>query len=234
MADIVGSTVNSLMTGLRGALAGSFQTLSTTLIQSTPQIIAAIILVAIGYGVAWIVARVLKRVLQFIGLEEFLAQHRLEDALGGVQVSRLLVQITKYYILLVFLQAAVSQLNLSALTNFLTAVLDFAVVLIGAGLIIAATALVGELIKERILDVSRKSKLLVTVATAAKYLTIFIGVVVGLDTIGYGTTIITETFVSIVNSVILGIALAVGIAFGLGGQSDAKDMLKKARKKLSI
>jgi hypothetical protein len=55
-----------------------------------------------------------------------------------------------------------------------------------------------------------------------------------LETAGFKTDIIKETFVLFSGAVFFGLALAFGIAFGLGAQSDAKDWMGVMRKRLKV
>jgi hypothetical protein len=57
--------------------------------------------------------------------------------------------------------------------------------------------------------------------------------IVGLSTIGFNTQILKDTFLTILQAFAYGVALAIGIAFGLGGQQEAKGLLEDVRKKIN-
>ena len=94
--------------------------------------------------------------------------------------------------------------------------------------------LLGELAKEKIVALEPKSRLTNYVAKITKLAIVLLGLIVGLSTMGFDVSIVTLTFITLVQGLIYGIALALGIAFGLGGQETAKDLLKKGREKFNI
>lgn len=217
--------------GLVASQAGN-QILTST-IEALPAIIAAVIVFLLGWIVAIILSKILEGILKLVKLEDFLEVHRLEDALGSVKLGEVFVKIVKIYVMLVFLQAALSLLSLGDLSKYLTALLLYVPVVIGALLVVIASALVGEYIKEKILELG-KSQYVTFVARASKFVLILIGIITGLNTAGFDTTLLNSIIIDIVRAVVYGLALAVGIAFGLGGQKDAQDVVKTVRKNLKV
>ncbi len=224
----------SNITTLGTSVVEGAQNIVTQTINFIPNLIAAIVIFVIGWVIAVVVARILGKILKIIKLEGFITKHKLGDALGKVAVSDVLVKLLKYYILIVFLQIAVSLLNLGTLTDFLTSLLIYAPVVIGGALLVVVATLVGELVKDKILSFDSKAPTLKFLGSASKLIIIFLGIISALETIGFDTTIITASFVTILQGAIFGIALAIAIAFGLGGQKDAADLIKTARKKLKF
>jgi len=197
-------------------------------------IVQAAVIVIVGWIVGSLVGLVAKSILDFIKLEQFLKVHKLQDALGSVQVSKVLVQLVKYYIILVFVQLAVFGLALGPLSDFLAKVIDFAPKVIGGMLIVVFAAILGELAKEKVLEVHEKESYMRLIGTGAKYVVVFMGLIVGLDTIGFPTSIVNSTFITIVQALGLGFALAFGLAFGFGGQDTAKEWVKEWKKRLHV
>jgi len=197
-----------------------------------PNLIAAVVLVVLGWAVGSIFAGILKRVLDAIKLEQFLQAHKVEDALGNVKISKVIVQITKYYIILVFLTMAVEILSLGSLTIFLMEVVNYAPKIIAAVIVLVTAAIVGELVREKVLEVHEKEDYMKLLGNAAKYFLIFLGLIVSLDTLGFPTDIIKETFKTVLQALGFAFALAIGLAFGFGGQESAKDWVKEWRKRL--
>lgn len=197
-------------------------------------IVQAAVIVIVGWIVGSLVGLVAKSILDFIKLEQFLKVHKVQDALGSVQVSKVLVQLVKYYIILVFVQVAVFGLALGPLSDFLAKVIDFAPKVIGAMLIVVFAAILGELAKEKVLEVHEKESYMRLIGTGAKYVVVFMGLIVGLDTIGFPTSIVNSTFITIVQALGLAFALAFGLAFGFGGQDTAKEWVKEWKKRLHV
>jgi len=201
--------------------------------EAFPGLVAAIIIFLIGWVFAVILSRLFSGMLKAIRLESFLKEHKLEDAIGTVKLSDVLVKLLKYYVLLLFLQAAVDLVDLGTLTSFMSSLLSYAPVLIGASLVLLISVILGEYLKEVIKELS-KSPLVKLIARLTKLLVIYVGATMALETMGIRASILNELFTIIVAAIAFGISLAVGIAFGLGGQDEAKDIIKKSRKHLKI
>jgi hypothetical protein len=216
------------------ALHNSIMKIALDAVAFIPKLLIAILLFVAGWILASVFSWIVEKIFLYIGLEKFLKRHRLEDSLGKVKLSKLLVKLSKYYIMLVFLQASVAMLNLGTITDFISSVLLYAPIFIGALLVVVAAALLGELLKEKIIEIEPNSKTVRWLADAMKAIVVFLGIMVGLTTMGFDTTIITSSFLAILQGIMYGIALAFGLAFGLGGQDDAKDLLKKVRKKTGV
>jgi len=229
MVDVQNVT-DILSTTLTGAVENTVANTQEIL----PGLLYAIIIFIIGWIVAFLVSRIFGGLLKAINLEKFLQDHRVGDALGKVRISDVLVKILKYYILLIFLQAAVSFIALGTISAFLTEVLIYVPVLIAAVLVVLTAVILGEYIKHSILDLHLKSPMVRLVARASKLIVIYVGVTMALATARFDTTLISSIFIVTLQAMVFGLALAFGIAFGLGGQKDAQDMIGRWRKHLKV
>jgi hypothetical protein len=192
-------------------------------------VIRAIILLLAGMFIADLVDKVVQKFFDMLKVEQAFKKYKVEDALGGNQVTPLLSTAAKWYVMLMFLMSAVEVLGLSSVTIIIGSMLMYAPVLIGVGLLILASAIIGEWVREATLDL-HKFYMQKTVAEALKIIIVVMSVVVGLETIGFRMDFVREVFTTILQGIMYGFALAVGIAFGLGGQKDATEVIKKARK----
>jgi hypothetical protein len=199
-----------------------------------PNLLAAVFVFLLGWIIAIIVSRLVLRIFKSIKLEEFLKVHKVEDALGTVKISEVLAKIIKYYVLLIFVQAAVSLVELGTISAYLTMVLLYAPVVIAGVMLVLVAVIFGEYLKEAILELSSKSPLVKLGARGVKLVVGYIGVTMALATMGINTTLITGIFLTVIQAMAFGVALAVGIAFGLGGQEDAKDVIRNGRKNLRL
>jgi hypothetical protein len=210
------------------------QNITVSSIELIPSIIATVLVLVLGWVVAFIVSRLFAGLLRTIKLEEFLKTHKVEDALGSVKISDVLTKIVKYYVLLIFIQAAVSYVAPQAVVDFLGDALLKLPLIISAIIIVLIAVIFGEYLKEAIVELDKKSATVKLSARAVKLVVIYIGVTMGLDTVHISTTILTGIFLTVIQAVAFGIALALGIAFGLGGQEDAKEVIKSSRKNLKV
>ncbi len=199
-----------------------------------PGLIAAILVFVLGWVVSVLISRIVSRLFKLIKLEEFLKQNKVDDALGSVKISDVVAKIVKYYVLLIFVQAAVSFVELGTITMYLTALLAYVPVLIGSLLVILAAVLLGEYVKESIIELNSKSDPVKLVARGVKLAIVCVGATMGLATAGFNTTLVTGIFLTLVQAMAFGIALAFAIAFGIGGQEDARNIIQTTRKNLKF
>jgi hypothetical protein len=194
----------------------------------------AIIIFILGWVVAELARRIFGRILKIVKFEQFLKEQKVSQALGTVVISTVLTKILYYYIIVIFLQEAFLYLNLGTVAAFIALLLTYLPRIITAVLLVVAAALIGEFIKNRIIDIGRKSTTVHFLGRAAKAIIVFLGIMSALETAQLGVTLIEQAFIVIVGALSFGLALAFGIAFGLGAQNDAKDWTKAFRKKFNV
>jgi hypothetical protein len=198
-----------------------------------PNIILAFLVLLVGYLFSNILTNLLKRFFDYIKLEEVFKKYKIEDSLGGRELSPILLKIFRWYVILFFVVSALEILNFPQLF-FLSAILtNFVPLIFGVILLIILCAIIGEIIKEEILSThgffGQK-----TIAEISKWFVVLLGVIVSLETLGFKTTLLNQLILSTFQAFVFGIALAFALAFGLGGQKDAADIIKKVRKKLNF
>lgn len=215
------------------AATDAVNTILVSTINLLPSLIAATVVFVVGWIVAALVSRALEKIFKIVKLEEFLEMHKLSDALGSVKISNVLTKIVKTYLILVFLSAAVSLVSLGQLSAYLYAVLLYAPMLIAAALTIVAAALAGEYVKTKLLELG-KTNYVAFVARGSKFVIVLLGVITGMNTAGFDTSFVNNILLTAVQAILFGLGLAFGIAFGLGGQDEAQDVVKGVRKSMKI
>lgn len=214
-------------------LADALNVLAADAVAFIPYLVVSIIYLVVGYFLSEIVGRIISGVLDYLKVEEVLQKYRVEDALGGNEITPLLATASKWYVMLVFLTAAIEVLNLSSINWLITSVLMFAPVLIGVGLLIIVAAIIGEWVRESLLDL-HKFYMQKTLAELSKWIIVILSIVVALETIGFQMGFVRELFNTLLQGASYGIAIAFGLAFGLGGQKDAQDIIKRTRKRFKV
>jgi hypothetical protein len=219
---------------LRDTFITEAQNAGMEVVAILPGLLIAIIVFILGWVVAVLISRLFAGFLRVVKLEDFLKEHKVEDSLGTIKISNVLVKILKYFIILMVLQKAISLVELGTISVFLYSMLVYAPVFIGALLIALLAFILGEYVKEVIIELQAKSPMVRFMARGTKLVIIFIGVTMALATAGFDTSLISNIFIVVLQALVFGIALGVGIAFGLGGQKDAKDLIGTWRKHLKV
>ena len=223
VTDILSSTITS-----------AAENTATSAAQIVPGLIAAIFIFIVGWIIAVLVSGIFSRLLRVVKLEDYLKVHKVDNALGKVKLSDVLTKLLKYYIILIFLQAAFSLVALGTISLFLTGLLNYAPAFIAAILLVLVAILLGEYVKQIILELRTKSPMVQFVARATKFVIIFVGITMAMATARIDTTLLNAVFIVVLQALVFGIALAIGIAFGLGGQKDAQQMVGEWRKHLKV
>ena len=197
-----------------------------------PELILAILIVLIGWFIGWLVERALRalfRALPFfdealrsIGVEEILKRAGLRLDLGkffGVT--------GKVFVMFAFLVAALDVLQLSSVNEFLIdKVLTYIPNVVSAALVVIVGFVVANFISNLVSGSAKAAKVEGRLAAKiTKWSIITFSALVAFGELGIASNIIEVT----IGGVIAAISLALGLAFGLGGQQAASDFLNRIK-----
>lgn len=199
------------------SISGPATDMLDMILAAIPRIIAAAILLGLGYIISKFIVGILNDLLPNLGVDKSLAATGLVGE--GTSVSGIIARVVQVAIILFFAIAATRLLGFPELTAILDEVLSlggkvvFGAVVIGFGFLIAN--LLGKLIG----GADGQS----TAGTIVRWATIVIFTFMGLSYTGVGD-IITETAFS---AIVIGMAVAGALAFGLGGREWAGKKLEE-------
>lgn len=194
------------------------------IVDAVPGLIAAVIILLVGYILGRIIGYVARKIIEKAKVMEFLKQKvSIQKVLGNMDVPHVAEAIVKWYVFVLFLPAAAELVKISSLSKFLLELALWVPSLIAAIVIAFAGIIIGVYVA----DIVRKTKAhgAEAVAQIANGLIVLLTLITALDQIGVKTDIIKQSFAI----VLMGIMLAFGLAFGLGGQKDAAEIIKKTR-----
>ena len=184
----------------------------------------------IGLLIGGIVKHVLVSVFGFLRIETWLEKAKLFKKAEVKIWENVLIELLKWALIIVFLVPALEVWGLSQATVFLNQFLVYlpnvivAVVIGFVGLL--AANLVSDLVRHSVRTVGATSANSLAVFTRGAIT--FFTVLVVLNQLGVAQDLIRILFTGIVAM----LALAGGLAFGLGGQELAKEILEELKKKL--
>jgi hypothetical protein len=198
-----------------------------TFLSFLPAIIGAIIILVVGWVLASFLGRLVTMLLDRIGFERaaqrtgisgFVSRAGVQDA----RVSRVLGELVKWFIRLIFLEAAAEAVHLTAVTAVLNSIVLFIPNLIVAVIVLMVGALiarfVGDLVRGSASEMGFGNPNLL--ATIARVAIIGFAILIAVNQIGVAAALVNTLFAAIV----FAIALAAGLAFGLGGRDTASRM----------
>ena len=201
-----------------------------TFLSFLPALIGAILILVIGWVLSGFIARLVVGLLDRIGFDRaaertgvsgFISRTGIKDP----RASWVIGELVKWFIRLIFLEAAASAIHLTAVTNVINSIVLFIPNLIVALLVLMVGALiarfVGDLVRGSASEMGIANPNLL--ASIARVAIIAFAVIVAVNQVGIAATIVNTLFMAIV----FAIALAAGLAFGLGGRDTAAQMWQR-------
>ncbi len=216
--DIATQVVDSLRDNLSGVIHYAIN-----------NALGAIIVVLIGIIVAWAVKTVIVRGLGYLQIKKYTDAAGLNKVITkDVEIIELLGDIAKWVILLTFIVVALDVANLSGVNDLLKGILAYvpdvakAVVLLFIAVVIAD--LTARVVKASATSIGIKaSEILSDIARWAIIITAFLA---ALEQLGLAADLIHTLFTGVVAL----LAIAGGLAFGLGGKDAAQGVIERVKK----
>jgi hypothetical protein len=198
-----------------------------------PNLVVAVLILILGLIVAAGLGALVEKIFEALRLDSFLEKVGLkpyfERAGLRLRAAYFLGRLVYWYIALSFLLAVSGSLGLYALSNFLTEILAYLPNVIAAVLIMLATVVLANFVRRVVVASVLSAKL--HAAHFLGSLTWWSIIVFGLLTALSQLNIATAIIQSIVTGFIAMLALAGGLAFGLGGKDYANHLLGRLRER---
>jgi len=213
-------------------LAGAFGELWAGVIGFLPELIIAVVIFIIGWIVGALLGRVVDQVIKAVKLDTALRSAGFESVMSRAGFSlnsgRFVGGLVKWFVIIVFLVASLDVLGLSEVNNFLSdIVLLYLPRVFVAVLIMLVAVVLAEAVKNVVVGSAKAAHVhnAPFLGTLTKWaIWIFAGLA-SLFQLGIAATFLQTLF----TGVIVALALAFGLSFGLGGQQAAADFLNKVR-----
>lgn len=212
----------------------TFQELWLSLISSLVLFVGALIVFLIGLFIASLIGKVVEKVINLIRLDHVLESLGVKEYFerGGLELKsgRFFGKLSYWFLVVVALLAASDILRFESLSVFLGDVISYIPSIIAAVLIMLAALLIGGFLKKVVSASVKGAKL-----HGGKFLgeltwwaIVIFGLLAALTQLGLAVQLIN----TIVTGLIAMVALAGGIAFGLGGKDHATELLDNFKKKV--
>jgi Mechanosensitive ion channel, conserved TM helix len=199
-----------------------------TFLNAIPLVVGALLILIIGWLLSNLVARLVRGALQRIGTDRVFAEHG-GDVYGRasrqIKPSVVTAEIVKWIIRFVFLVAAANALGMPQVSLLLNQVLLWIPNLLVAAVILLAAPLIGRFLRG-LIEVGAgemgftNAPLLGRLAELA---VIAFAVVIAVNQIGIAANLVDILFIGVVGA----LALAFGLAFGLGGRDVAAQLAEQ-------
>ncbi|WP_027109213.1 mechanosensitive ion channel [Lacticigenium naphthae] len=194
-----------------------------SLMSAIPNILVAVILIGVGFAIAKFVGDLLTDLLNGTGVNK-LSDYINKSGSMNIDFANIIGNIVAILIGLFFFVEAITALNLDVLNTIGTAIIGYLPNVIFA-LVIISLGLVGGQMLARVITKATGSRF---TGELVKYILIAFALFMTLDQLNFATTIVNWAFIIVLG----GLAVAFGIAFGVGGRDFAKDQLTKLDAKM--
>lgn len=215
-------------------LLNSLKTIWEIFISFLPTLLAALIVFIIGWLIAVFLGKIANRIIKVIKLDFLLAKLGFKKTLAKAKLKldsgKFFEELVKWFFIIVFLMTAVDILGLNEVALFLKSIVFYLPNVIIAAIILLAAVIIANFM-QRLVRASADAAGLASagaIGNIVRWAILIFGFVIALTQLGIAVTLIQ----TIVIGLIAMIALAGGLAFGLGGKDQAARVLEKLRRDL--
>lgn len=216
-------------------LQTSFENLWLAFIDFLPNFLGAVVILIVGWIIAVILGGVIQRIVEFLKVDEIIERLTLKDSLKkmGIKlnIAYVLGWLVKWFLIIVFLIAAADIMRWSQINDFLSTIVLYipnviiAVIILLAGIMLAD--FINEVIKKAVQAAELKSAGFL--AGIAKWAILIFSFMAALVQLKIADQLIQTLFTGFIAM----LAIAGGLAFGLGGQDHAKKFIEMLKKDVS-
>lgn len=201
----------------------------TRFISFLPTLLGALLVLVLGWFISGAIATLIEKGLRAIGLETAMQKSGLNEFVqrSGTKwtASKVIAEMVKWFIRLIFIQAAANILGMPQLTEIINSILLF----IPQVIVAIAIIVIGTLVAKFLAQAVRASLGQMGsgnpdfFAKLVQYAIVGFAVIAAISQLGIAPTIVNTLFIGLVGA----ISLAIGLAFGLGGKDVAGKIAQK-------
>ena len=217
-------------------LALSFQNLWVGVVGFVPNLVIAIIILILGWLVGALFGRAIWQVFKSLKVDDALRRAGFDSFLrrGGIDLDSgaFVGGLVKWFVIVMFLIAALDVLGLSQVNLFLQeVVLGYLPQVLAAALVLLAAGVIGDVTGRVVVTGARTAGIDSAhfVGVVAKWAIWIFAILVALSQLGIAVAFSQTLFTGIV----IAVSLALGLSFGLGGQEAASRFIEKIRGEIS-
>ena len=205
-------------------LSQSFQNLFYGVVAFIPNLVVAVIVFVVGWLIGVGVGRVVEQIIGSLRIDQALRSTGLERVLGragfALNAGKFIGFLVEWFFIIVFLVAALDVLHLTTVNLFIRdVVLGYLPQVIVAALILLVAAVLAQAAERVVVGSAKAASLKAAgfIGKVARYAIWIFAILAALNQLNVATAFVQTLFTGIV----IAVALAIGLSFGLGGQAAA-------------
>jgi hypothetical protein len=217
------------------AITNSLQDLWLKFINFIPSFVGALLIFFMGLVVAVALGKVAQKFIQVLKIDQAVDKMRIGEKFRSTgvdfNVSHFFGALVKWFLILVFLMAATDILGLDEVTSFLNKIIFYIPNVVVATIILSVAFILGNFSYSIIRSSTKAAGIMSAtfLATLARWSIIIFGLLAAFIQLGIAVSLVNTIFMGIVAA----LAIAAGLAFGLGGKDEAALILRKIREDIT-
>jgi hypothetical protein len=218
------------LNGVNNILQDTVNATLTNVTSFVPRFISGLIVLLIGIIIATFLKQILIELFKFIRLNAILKKYGVPESKEGMDWANILSELVRWFVIILFLVPTSDIWGLGKFVEVLNGLIAFlpnvivSVLLLIVGFVVAR--LVYDLILASVHGLSKDTAK--TVALVGRWAVLVFVFLVVLNQLGIASDLIRILF----GGIIAMIAIAGGLAFGLGGKESAREVLEKIKRKI--
>ncbi len=216
-------------------LRASFQDIWFGVASFLPNLVAAIVIFIVGWVIGRLVGKVVAQVIRSVKVDSVLRSIKFDEVLkrGGFNLDSgaFVGALVEWFIIIAFLVASLDALGLNQVNVFLQQVLAYLPQVITAVLILIVGVMVAEAMRKVVIGSSQAAgiKSASFLGAVTRWSIWIFAILTALYQLGIAAQFIQILF----TGVVVALAIAFGLAFGLGGQGTANEVLDKVKREIT-
>ena len=199
------------------------------LLEFIPQLLAAIIVLVFGYFLGVFLEKGIHKLMSWLKIDKEFSIEDYHGFTANMSLEKTVSAIAKWYVFIIFVQAALPLLNLGALNDFANQFVLWLPNLVAGIVIVLFGLYASDFLGKELSKV--RNKIRSKLAELGRYLLAFIFILVGLEQIGIKVAVVQQTWLIMFAGLALAFGLAIGLGFGLGMKDYAKELIEELQLK---
>lgn len=209
--------------------SAAFQIVWEKLFLALPNIFFAIVIFIIGWVLASLIGKTIKSIIDLTKIDGVLAKLKVDQVVSRLgwrlDAGKFIGELVKWFLIIAFLLVSSDIVGLSAVSQFLNSILLYIPNVIMAAIILLVAAIVANFLQKVVASSAGAARLSAAnfAGIVAKWAILIVGFLIAVDQLG-----ITQSYlVTLYTGIVAMLAIAGGLAFGLGGKEQASAFLAK-------
>ena len=195
-----------------------------------PKVFGALLLLVFAVVVAKLAQAAVVKVLDLLGVDKLIKSKGISSSLKTAEIDVDLVaiagRIVFWVVIIIFALTISDVLGLTAMSDVINSLLSYLPNVLAAAIVLTVTVAGARLIRDVVTAALRRMRVdfAHNIGNLTFYLILVFDFLMGVDQLGFDTTVLTANITVIVS----GLVLALALAFGLGGRDIASRILEDA------